>query len=189
VIIPQQIHSTHVEIVDQTKIDQRYTYIAASDALVTKEKNVLLTVLTVDCVPIIYADVGRSVIGISHGGWKGTLENIAKYVIDRMIELGARKEHIIAAVGPAIADCCYRIYGLRRDEFIQAFGDRVIRYSGDRTFLNLLAANIDLLLAAGILRKNIDYSLFCTSCDEQRFWSFHRDHVCIGEMLHYVMLR
>ncbi|PIZ63523.1 peptidoglycan editing factor PgeF [Candidatus Roizmanbacteria bacterium CG_4_10_14_0_2_um_filter_39_13] len=187
-VIPNQTHSTNVKIVNEHILEKRIIRIPETDALVTNQKNILLTVVTADCVPIIYADIDRSVIAISHGGWSGTLHNISRKVIDQMIEIGAQKEQIVAVIGPSIADCCYEIYGARYDKFKDEFTAKSITSSGSRQYLNLLHANRELLLMSGISEKNIDYRLNCTQCDDTRFWSFHRDHRLTGEMVHFVML-
>ncbi|PIZ65926.1 hypothetical protein CO051_03240 [Candidatus Roizmanbacteria bacterium CG_4_9_14_0_2_um_filter_39_13] len=189
VVIPQQTHSTHVKTIGKNTIRSGILKVMDTDALVTNISRVALTVVTADCVPIIYSDREHSIVGISHGGWKGTLQNISKNVIDSMCDLGAKKEHILVTIGPCIADCCYGIYGMRLDDFEQSFSADCIVTSGNRAYLNLVKANRENLLSSGILPINIDQSLTCTACDGARFWSYHRDHMLHGEMINFVMLR
>lgn len=189
VIVPQQIHSTHVKVIGKSLRDHRIIQIPNTDALITMQQNTVLSVMTADCVPIIYADQEQLIIGISHGGWRGTLNNIVQNVIDNMLELGAQKEHIIAVIGPCIADCCYAICGQRLKDFEKNFKTNIVLKSENNSYLNLMKANIELLLSSGIPKKNIDYSLVCTSCDEVRFWSHHRDHTIAGQMIHFVMIQ
>jgi len=189
IVIPKQTHSTNVCLVDCRILTEKTVFVSDTDALVTNQKNVLLTVVTADCVPIIYVDIARSIIAISHGGWKGTLNNIPQKVIHQMVEIGAQKENIIAAIGPAISDCCYEIYGKRLELFKCSFNSACIRSEGKKQYLNIRQANRSLLLSAGILPQNIDTGSVCTDCDESRFWSYHRDHHLDGEMLHFVMMQ
>lgn len=189
IVIPQQTHSTSVKIIDAGHHEGNVIYVPNVDGLVSENKNVLLTVVTADCVPIIYADFDHSVIGISHGGWSGTLQNISQNVIDQMIELGARKESIFAAMGPAISDCCYEVYGDRYEQFKKRFSSEIISSIQGKHYLNLAKANRESLLATGISAYHIDHSLFCTECEDDLFWSFHRDKRIEGEMLHFVMIR
>ena len=44
-----------------------------ADAMVTKVTGIALGILTADCVPVLYADVGARVIGAAHAGWRGAI--------------------------------------------------------------------------------------------------------------------
>ncbi|MDP4011644.1 MAG: polyphenol oxidase family protein [Candidatus Roizmanbacteria bacterium] len=189
VVIPQQTHSTHAKTIGKNTIRSGILKVLDTDALVTNISRVALTVVTADCVPIIYSDREHSIVGISHGGWKGTLQNISKNVIDSMCDLGAKKEHISVTIGPCIADCCYEIYGPRLNDFEKSFSADCIFKSGKRAYLNLVKANRENLLSAGIVPSNIEQILACTSCDDARFWSYHRDLRLHGEMINFMMLR
>jgi copper oxidase (laccase) domain-containing protein len=43
------------------------------DAAITKNPNLLLAVLTADCVPILLVDTKHRVVAAVHAGWRGTL--------------------------------------------------------------------------------------------------------------------
>ena len=49
--------------------------------------NILLTTYHADCVPIYFVDKTKKIVGIAHGGWKGTFENISGKMIDKMIKV------------------------------------------------------------------------------------------------------
>jgi hypothetical protein len=101
-----QIHSTDVLVLNDTKpFDLR----PKADAMVTKLPGLALGILTADCVPVLFADVENGVIGAAHSGWKGAHGNISARVIEKMTELGARKQNIKAAIGPAIAQKSYEV--------------------------------------------------------------------------------
>ena len=42
-----------------------------ADAFVTTRRDAALTILTADCVPVLFADRDHGVIGAAHGGWRG----------------------------------------------------------------------------------------------------------------------
>lgn len=101
-----QIHSTDVLVLnDGEEINPR----PKADAMVTKVPGVALGILTADCVPVLFADLENSVIGAAHSGWKGALGNISAQVVKEMINLGARKQNIRVAIGPAIAQKSYEV--------------------------------------------------------------------------------
>lgn len=77
--------------------------IADCDALYTKEKNVLLGVFTADCVPILIYDKGQGIIAAIHAGWKGTVQEITKKMLDILIyEEDCDPNELYAYIGPAI---------------------------------------------------------------------------------------
>lgn len=196
IIIPKQSHSSNVEIVDDqllaqvsnTSSEVSFLEIADTDGLVTKIPQVMLTVVTADCVPILYYDPAEKIVGISHGGWKGTLEKIPVQVVEAMQSLGSVIENIHVSIGPSIGPCCYEIYGERLDQFREVFGSDVIVTRDGNTYLDLHEANKETLLSAVVLRENIDSNSSCTSCDIDKFFSYKRDHGIEGEMLSFIML-
>ncbi|RST30078.1 peptidoglycan editing factor PgeF [Sphingomonas ginkgonis] len=80
-----------------------------ADALVTDRPGVLLSILTADCAPVLFADAEAGVVGAAHAGWKGALGRVVEATVARMEALGARRERIAAAVGPCIAAPSYEV--------------------------------------------------------------------------------
>lgn len=80
-----------------------------ADGLVTRTKGLALGILTADCVPVLLADATAGVIGACHAGWKGALLGVTDATIDAMLDLGARRERIVAAIGPAIRQASYEV--------------------------------------------------------------------------------
>ncbi|KQM21973.1 peptidoglycan editing factor PgeF [Novosphingobium sp. Leaf2] len=89
-----------------------------ADALVTNRPGVLLGILTADCAPVLFADTEAGVVSAAHAGWKGALGGVTDATIAAMESLGARRERIVAAVGPCIAQASYEVDQAFRDRFI-----------------------------------------------------------------------
>lgn len=70
------------------------------DAMVTKQKNLLICIQTADCVPVLFVDPINQIIAGAHAGWRGLATGILQNTIHTMISLGAEREHIKAAIGP-----------------------------------------------------------------------------------------
>ena len=49
------------------------------------------------------------VIGAAHAGWRGALSGIVEATVAAMEELGAKRERIVAAIGPAISQRAYEV--------------------------------------------------------------------------------
>lgn len=90
-----------------------------ADAVVTATPGVICGALAADCAPILMADPVARVVAAAHAGWQGALHGVAEAAIVRMEELGARRERIVAAVGPCIGPASYEV-GL---EYVQRFTD------------------------------------------------------------------
>ncbi|TAJ72356.1 MAG: peptidoglycan editing factor PgeF [Phenylobacterium sp.] len=90
-----------------------------ADGVVSATTGVVCGALAADCAPILFADAEARVVAAAHAGWKGALTGVAESAIARMEGLGARRERIVAAVGPCIAPASYEV-GL---EYVQRFTD------------------------------------------------------------------
>ncbi|MFO0996393.1 MAG: peptidoglycan editing factor PgeF [Alphaproteobacteria bacterium] len=79
------------------------------DGLVTDRPGIVLGVLTADCAPILFADARAGVIATAHAGWRGALAGVIEETVKAMVELGARRRDIAAAIGPCIAFESYEV--------------------------------------------------------------------------------
>ncbi|MEP9359217.1 peptidoglycan editing factor PgeF [Sphingomonas sp. KR3-1] len=80
-----------------------------ADALVTDRPGLALGILTADCAPVLFADREAGVVGAAHAGWKGAIGGVTDSTLAAMESLGARRERIVAAVGPCIARASYEV--------------------------------------------------------------------------------
>lgn len=100
-----QVHSDRVLIVDASFTGER----PQADGMVTALSGLVLGILTADCAPILFADEQAKVIGACHAGWKGAIANIPLRTIEAMEQLGARRAHIVAVIGPCIQQSSYEV--------------------------------------------------------------------------------
>lgn len=147
------------------------------DALVTNESGLTLAIGAADCYPILFHDPVNHVIGAAHAGWKGTLARIARNTIDKMIELGADRNEIRAAIGQGICRDKYEVSVDVVQLFLQSNFPKHI-HSGRQ--LDLLAANQFVLSEAGIPKQHIWSLNRCTTEDD--FFSYRRDNGKTGRM-------
>ncbi len=88
------------------------------DALYTRDPNLLLGILTADCVPVLVADTRTHAIAAFHAGWRGTLARIVERGVGTLRrEFGSRPRDLIAAIGPSIGACCFAVGEEVRHEF------------------------------------------------------------------------
>jgi YfiH family protein len=130
-----------------------------ADALITTDPGTVLAVLVADCVPIVLYDPRAHVLACVHAGWRGTVARVAEAAVGAMADLGARPEHVIAGIGPAIAPDRYQVgeevAGAARD----CFGERaslVLRPDdAGRWLFDLWGANRLILTEAGVQRIHL----------------------------------
>ncbi|WP_423731238.1 polyphenol oxidase family protein [Hafnia paralvei] len=78
------------------------------DALYTREPGILLTILTADCLPVIFSHKDGSAIAVAHAGWRGLLDGVLEQVAARI----AQDDDVanwVAAIGPSAGTCCYEV--------------------------------------------------------------------------------
>lgn len=167
-----QVHSADVEIVTGPWTGDR----PKADAMVSVAPGVALGVSTADCGPILFADSEARVIGAAHAGWKGAFTGIVAATVTAMEKLGARRERIVAVLGPTISGRAYEV----GPEFLERFKAANATYSRFFTaserpahaMFDLPAFIASKAQEAGIGRF-VDLAL-CTYGDEQRFFSYRR---------------
>ena len=114
IVTTYQVHSAKAVIVTKPwKLDER----PKVDGMVTNVSGVILGTLTADCGPVLFADHKAGVIGSAHAGWKGALTGITDATVVQMETLGARRENIVAVLGPTISQAAYEV----GPEFIQRY--------------------------------------------------------------------
>ena len=166
-----QIHSSDVAIAGKEGWEER----PRADGAVTKEPGVALTVLTADCAPVLLADPEARVIGAAHAGWRGALDGILEAVVSAMIDLGAVRERIRAAVGPSISHRCYEVGHDLLERFLDADaenGRHFVNGHGDRYLFDLPGFVLKRLRSDGI--DTAEWIGHCTYSDGERFFSYRR---------------
>ena len=85
-----QIHSAEVIVVgkeDAGPMLGEESRKHKADGQITDLPGVALMVYGADCVPMLFADPVRHVVGTAHGGWRGTVQGIAGITVRRMSEI------------------------------------------------------------------------------------------------------
>lgn len=166
-----QVHSPDVVVIDESWNGNR----AQVDAMVTATPGYVLGVLSADCGPILFADAENGVIGAAHAGWKGALTGVLENTIEAMIELGAKREAIVACLGPSISSASYEV----GPEFVERFVATDAEYAAfftpsernGHSMFDLPGLTLLRLSRAGVTGTALGV---CTYPDEDRFFSYRR---------------
>ncbi len=89
------------------------------DGLITNAKHHAIGILTADCVPILFFEPKKNIIGVVHAGWKGAYNKIAKKMINYFKKKGSKSNDIFAIIGPCISQKNYEIKNDFRAKFLK----------------------------------------------------------------------
>ena len=89
---------------------------------------------------------------------------------------GTDPEHIRAAVGAGIGQCCFETHDDVPEAMLAALGDEAkpfIKAAGEKWQVDLKGLNHRWLTLAGVPEEQIDVCELCTACHPELYWS-HR---------------
>ncbi len=193
-VCSDQTHTDHIRLVtakDRGKgvtKEKDYTDI---DGLITQERGIVLCTFFADCVPLFFVDPVKKAIGLSHSGWRGTVQKIGKKTVEKMQEaFGSDPKDLYAAIGPSICQDCYEVSEDVIEEFRKVFfpdndsPDNDSQDNGRLWFstgagkyqLNLWEANRLIMLEAGISASRIEVTDLCTCCNPGLLFSHRASH-------------
>ncbi len=199
----QQVHSDLIHRVSSGVREALH-----GDASITNVPNVLVSVQTADCVPILLVDPVKRAVAAIHAGWRGTLARIAEKSVGRMIqEFGSNPANLIVAIGPAIGPCCYEVGVELVTKFTAQFADAAEYFDEPRTgdepnpiqwlnmkppghqpppknvHLDLRKANVSQLRSTGVRAANIYVSTLCTACHTNMLFSYRKEGANSGRLM------
>jgi YfiH family protein len=99
-------------------IDRPSQFEVRADGVVTNSPYLVLGITTADCIPILFADYRRGIIGAAHAGWRGVLYGVIENTIEVMLKYGARINNISAAAGPCLQKGSFEVKNDMRSQFI-----------------------------------------------------------------------
>ena len=175
---PEQLVATrHVHGTNVWRFGEPLADDAEFDGLVCDRTGPVLGAFAADCIPLVFAEPEARVCGAAHAGWRGTVGGVARNVVVRMVELGAKPERIRVALGPSIGPECFEVGPEVIAEFSAAFGavPGMIVDGPKKQHIDLRVATRTQLERAGLLPEHIDDRPPCTRCEGDRFFSYRRD--------------
>jgi YfiH family protein len=144
----------------------------SADGLVTQRPDLILTVRTADCVPVLLASSDGRTVAALHAGWRGLVAGVLGRGVRAMAEYGHRPADLRAAIGPCIGPVAYEVDTTTAGYFSQLNLTPAIHTDlGPKPHLDLaLAADLQ-LRALGLTQT--DRADLCTASNPADFYS-HR---------------
>jgi hypothetical protein len=173
------VHGSRIKIVTKNDGGQ---IIDKTDGLITKEKELCLSVTAADCLPIYFYNPEFNIIGLVHDGWRGVVKNISGKIVKKLIVLSGEKvdeflKKLCVFVGPHLRDCHFVVQNDIIKKFKKfPFALKISKKTDqDEYYISLEKIVIKQLLQAGVKRNNISSSEDCTYCFSKKYFSFRRD--------------
>jgi purine-nucleoside/S-methyl-5'-thioadenosine phosphorylase / adenosine deaminase len=190
VLVLSQVHGNHVVRVEP---GQRRAELLAreGDALIAVAGDIACGVRTADCVPILLADPDSGGVAAVHAGWRGAVQRIVEQAASELERLGARRNRLLAAIGPHIARAAFEVgedvaAELQRSSHATS---AIEARPGSRPHADLRRIITAQLQEAGLELRAIDQVEGCTVEEADRFFSYRRDGAKSGRMLSAIVPR
>ncbi|MDB5979212.1 MAG: laccase [Pseudomonas sp.] len=147
-------------------------HVVAADASWTDTPNVACSIMTADCLPVLFCDRAGTRVAAAHGGWRGLAAGILEATVDRMQAPGSE---IIVWLGPAIGPKAFEVGPEVREAFMRTHPETIEAFVpsiNDGRFMADIYALARLRLAACGVTAVYGGGL-CTVTDP-RFYSYRR---------------
>lgn len=196
IVRPYQTHTNNVKKVGENKgiFLEEYTSV---DGLITNKPNNILSLTFADCTPIYLFDPNKRAIGNIHSGWQGTVKQIAKKSIEKMIETyGSNPKDIICVIGPTIRKCHFEVEDDVKEMFSNQFNcmeDIItkgeIKQGKQKYYIDTVKINKNMLMEMGLREENIIDSKICTVCNCNLIHSYRKEGKTAGRNTALIMLK
>lgn len=161
-----------------------------ADAQFTQVAGLGCTVMTADCLPVLFCDRAGTQVAAAHAGWRG----LCAGVLEATVATFAEPAHVLAWLGPAIGPANFEVGAEVRAQFIDAAlvaqrdataacfavaadAGHFLADIYELARLRLRAEGVTAIYGGGL----------CTVADPQRFYSYRRDGVT-GRMASLIYL-
>lgn len=197
-VLSSQTHTTNVRKVteeDAGKGIVRERDYDDVDGLITDVPGLTLVTFYADCVPLYLVDPVHRAIGLSHSGWRGTVNRMGRVTAEAMArEYGTRAEDLTVCIGPSICQDCFEVGAEVAEAFFDAFDPRfhaglAYKKANGKYQLDLWRANELVFLEAGVRPERIHVTDICTHCNPDLLFSHRTTGNERGNLAAFLTLR
>ena len=198
-VLSHQTHTTNIRKVTRQDCGKGITRerdYEDVDGLITDIPGIVLVTFFADCVPLYFVDTRHQAIGLSHSGWKGTVNKMGAVTLREMEKAyGTHPEDVLVAIGPSICQSCYEVSEDVIEQFAGAFPDPTIqerlsyKKENGKYQLNLWESNRQILLETGVPNSQISVTDICTCCNPEYLFSHRASHGKRGNLAAFLGIR
>lgn len=200
-VVSHQTHTTNVRLVTEADLgkgivkERDYQDV---DGLITNLPGVCLVTFYADCVPLYFVDPVHRAIGLSHSGWRGTVNRMGEKTLQEMKKaFDTKPEEVLCAIGPSICQDCYEVSADVAEQFSEEFTGHEqtilkkgrVTEEGQKWQLDLWEANRLVLTEAGVLPEHLEITDLCTCCNSEYLFSHRATQGKRGNLGAFLKLR
>jgi len=209
-----RVHQVHGDgVVTARALDDE---IRDADAIVSRDPNIPVAIVTADCVPVLACGASGDVVVAIHAGWRGLAAGVVEAGIaalrgqmDRATgadhttgvshAAGAsqasgvsRKGGVVAVLGPHIGACCYEVDAPVLEALERRYGVDSVKAAASATRPGHARISLANLVHRALSRAGVetnrrgDIQNSCTACGLERFYSHRREGKRAGRLIHYI---
>ncbi|MBL8396795.1 MAG: peptidoglycan editing factor PgeF [Candidatus Accumulibacter sp.] len=159
-----------------------------ADAAYTRATEHVCAVMTADCLPVLFCDIGATVVAVAHAGWRGLQAGILEATVSR---LPVSTSDLSVYLGPAIGPQAFVVGDEVREAFVAADGEAAASFTmspfgDDHKWL------ADMYRLARLRLRRLGVARIhgggeCTFANPQRYFSYRRDGTT-GRMASFIWL-
>ena len=156
-----------------------------ADAMVTREKNTALAIMTADCLPILLASKQGGEIAAIHGGWRPLSNNIISHTVNKM---QTAPSDIMAWLGPCIGKEAFEVGSEVKKAFVEQsdnFSQAFCKQANGKYLANLHEIARLQLTALGM--HKISSLSECTYSQPEKYYSYRKSAIT-GRMASVITL-
>jgi len=180
----KQVHST--EVVEMFPESDSFDYLTQEvhDGMFTSFRDIFLCVTIADCCAILIHDPIKNIVSAIHSGWRGTIQNITKNGINKLIEkYKSKPPDLKVYLSPAASGRCFEVGW----DVAKYFPESIIQINRDKYLFDNRAEIRRQLLDLGVTQENIESSDICTISNSD-YHSYRRDKDKSGRMVAFISM-
>ncbi len=172
-ISPLQVHGKSI-LTDGPFLPDR----PEGDGILLTEGDTVASIQVADCFPVLISSGAGTPWRLAlHSGFKGTIENIVASGWENVrVKLNVDPKNSFAWIGPGIGPCCYsrKLDDPWTYKAMEAIGDKFFSRDDKVVFFDLPSLIFHQLMELGIPSDNVVSCPDCTSCRDDKFFSYRK---------------